>query len=146
MDSTTSFYSQPSYYHMRGAGGMPVFSGSRRMRGGGILGALKSLVLPTLKTIGKKVGKKVLSEGVNFATALATDKLLGRDMEKSAKARGRMAAAKVLTTARDEGLRALTSNTSVRRTAPAVSRKRTRLATSRTPTNKRRRATKKNLF
>ena len=54
-DRTAAFYSGPSYT-FRGAG-FPVYSGSRRQRGGSILGALARNVLPAL-------GKTALSQAI----------------------------------------------------------------------------------
>ena len=47
MDRTAAFYSRPSYV----GAGFPVFAGSRRQRGGSILGALKSMVGPVLSSL-----------------------------------------------------------------------------------------------
>ena len=63
MDRTAAFYAGPSY---RGSG-FPVFSGSRRQRGGSILGAIKSMVMPVLGTI----GKSALKQAVGFAGMLS---------------------------------------------------------------------------
>lgn len=46
MDRTATFYSQPSYVQ-RGAG-LPVYSGSRRQRGGSVLGAVKNFIMPVV--------------------------------------------------------------------------------------------------
>ena len=67
MDRTAHFYSQPSY--AGAGGGFPVFTGSRRQRGGGIFGALARMVAPAIT----KVGKTALrSFGQNIA-GLASD-------------------------------------------------------------------------
>ena len=83
MDRTAAFYSAPSY-HYRGAGGFPVFSGSRRQRGGGILGSLAKMAMPMLKT----VGKAALGQAVGFAKDVATDIAQGRNVRQSLKNRG----------------------------------------------------------
>ena len=81
MDRTSQFYSQPTY--VRG-GIMPVFAGSRRQRGGSVLGALKSFFMPLLRTAGRK--------GTQAALGLATDVLgdvtSGKNIRQSLKRRG----------------------------------------------------------
>ena len=76
MDYTANFYSQPSY---RGGASFPVFSGSRRQRGGGIFGSLGKMFLP----IAKRVGKKLLREGVGLARDVAQDVMSGKDIKES---------------------------------------------------------------
>ena len=83
MDSTASFYSQPSH-DFRG-GGFPVFAGSRRQRGGGIFGTLKSSFAPVAKT----VGKSLLSHGLGLARDVAHDALAGRSIKDSLLDRGK---------------------------------------------------------
>ena len=86
MDRTASFYSRPSYY----GAGFPVFAGSRRMKGGSILGALKGIVTPLLKT----VGKSALRQAVGFASDVADDVISGRNIKDSLKSRGKSHAIK----------------------------------------------------
>ena len=83
MDRTASFYSAPSY-HFRGAGGFPIYSGSRRQRGGGILGSLAKMVLPVLKN----VGKAALGQAAGLAKDVASDVVAGRNLGQSLKQRG----------------------------------------------------------
>ena len=83
MDRTASFYSEPSY-HYRGAGGFPVFSGSRRQRGGGILGSLAKMVMPVLKT----VGKTALGQAAGLARDVVSDVASGRNLGQSLKQQG----------------------------------------------------------
>ena len=80
MDRTVAFYAKPSY----AGAGFPVFSGSRRHRGGGILGSLKSMVAPVMKTI----GKKALSEGMGLVGDIIGDISQGRNLGASLKSRG----------------------------------------------------------
>ena len=82
MDHTAAFYSGPSY-GQRGSG-FPVFAGSRRQRGGSILGALKSLVLPALSNI----GKSALKQAVGLASDVAGDVMSGRQVGQSLKQHG----------------------------------------------------------
>ena len=81
MDRTAHFYAQPSY--VRG-GIMPVFSGSRRQRGGSILGALKSVFMPVLRT----VGRKAVQGALGLATDVIGDVTSGQDFASSIKRRG----------------------------------------------------------
>ena len=80
MDRTAAFYAGPSY---RGAG-FPIFSGSRRQRGGSILGAIKSMVMPVLGTI----GKSALKQAVGFAGDVVGDVTKGRSIRSSLKSHG----------------------------------------------------------
>ncbi len=105
MDRTAAFYSRPSY-HFRG-GGFPVFSGSRRMRGGSILGALKQMIVPTLTSVGKSVGRAALKQAVGFASDVANDALQGRNLKQSLKARGKQRALNVARTAKTRGFNAM---------------------------------------
>ncbi len=125
MDRTAAFYSQPSY-HFRGSG-FPVFSGSRRMRGGSILGALKQMIVPTLASVGKSVGRAALKQAVGFASDVANDALQGRNLTQSLKARGKQRAMRVAQTAKKQGLNAMrtamgsTSQPSRKRRKPPIS-------------------------
>lgn len=83
MDRTASFYSAPSY-HYRGAGGFPVYAGSRRQRGGSILGSLAKMAMPILGNI----GKAALGQAVGFAKDVAGDLVQGRNIRESLKQRG----------------------------------------------------------
>ena len=76
VDPTALFYSQPSY---TGAG-FPVFSGSRRQRGGNIFGSLAKMVLPALKTAGKTFLRRAGREAIGFAGDLAGSALSGRGL------------------------------------------------------------------
>ena len=77
MDRTAEFYSRPSD-SFRG-GSFPVFTGSRRQLGGGILGALKKFFLP----ISKDLGKLALTSGVNLASDIARDTMMGKSFKDS---------------------------------------------------------------
>ena len=81
MDRTASFYAQPSY--TRGAG-LPIYSGSRRQRGGSVLGALKSFFMPLIG----KVAKRGVSSAVNVAKNVALDAITGKNLTQSLKRRG----------------------------------------------------------
>jgi len=72
MDQTATFYSAPSYAS-HGAG-FPVYAGSRRQKGGSLLGAVKGMMLPTIAN----VGKSALKEAVGLAADVASDALSGR--------------------------------------------------------------------
>ena len=81
-------YSGPSYVQ----GGYPVFAGSRRQVGGGILGSIGRLVFPALKKVAvpllKKAGRSLLSIGTN----VAADALSGKNFQDSLQQHGRAAA------------------------------------------------------
>ena len=76
MDRTAQFYSQPTY--SRG-GGLPVFSGSRRQRGGSFFGAIKSIFMPIIEGIAKRGAK----HGMNLATNVGKDIIQGRNFKDS---------------------------------------------------------------
>ena len=83
MDRTAAFYSAPSYQY-RGAGGFPVFSGSRRQRGGSILGSIAKVAMPILGNI----GKAALGQAVGLAKDVAGDLAQGRNIGQSLKQHG----------------------------------------------------------
>ena len=83
MDRTAAFYSAPSYQY-RGAGGFPVFSGSRRQRGGSILGSIAKVAMPILGNI----GKAALGQAVGLAKDVAGDVMQGRNIRHSLKQHG----------------------------------------------------------
>lgn len=82
MDRTAAFYSQPSYVQ-RGLG-LPVYSGSRRQRGGSVLGALKSFVMPVIN----QAKNSAKGEAWRLAKGLAADAFRGRNLTESIKTRG----------------------------------------------------------
>ena len=88
MDRTANFYAQPTY--VRG-GGIPIYSGSRRQRGGNVLGAIKSFFMPLLGM----VARKGASAAVNLAKNVAGDVFRGRNIRSSLKNRGVSAAKSV---------------------------------------------------
>lgn len=75
MDRTEHFYANPTY----AGGSFPVFAGSRRRRGGGVLGILKSLALPVLKG----VARKGASEAFGLAKDVVGDLAAGRNLRSS---------------------------------------------------------------
>ena len=81
MDRTAQFYAQPSY--ARG-GALPVFSGSRRQRGGNVLGAIKSFFMPILGNL----AKRGVSSALGLAKDVAVDAFTGRNIKQSLKTRG----------------------------------------------------------
>ena len=85
MDRTAQFYSQPTY--ARG-GGMPVFAGSRRQRGGGVLGSLKSFFMPILSRLGIRGAKAAM----NVAQNVVGDLVSGKNITASLKQHGLQAA------------------------------------------------------
>ena len=79
MDHTADFYSRPSQEFRGGA--FPVFSGSRRQRGGGFFGSIKNFFMPILK----KLGKNLLSEATGLVGDVTKDTLMFRDPRTSLK-------------------------------------------------------------
>ena len=75
MDRTATFYSGPSYT-FRGAG-LPVYAGSRRQRGGSMLGALKNELLPF-----------AAKQALGLAGDVAMDAIRGRKIVDSLKTHG----------------------------------------------------------
>ena len=78
MDPTARFYSQPSY--VGGGAGFPIFSGSRRQRGGGIFGSLAKMVLPVLKNVGSSILRTAGKEAIGLAHDVAESALSGEGM------------------------------------------------------------------
>ena len=103
MDYTADFYSRPSN-EFRG-GGFPVFSGSRRQRGGGFFGSLKNFFLP----IAKKLGRSLFTQGVGLANDVAFDTMEGKNIKESLKERGKARAVKFGKSAAREGMSALSN-------------------------------------
>lgn len=87
MDRTAAFYSQPSYVQ-RGGGGLPVYSGSRRQRGGSVLGAIKSFIMPFLGNVKQKAIQRAKQEAWGLAKGVALDAFHGRNIANSLKRRG----------------------------------------------------------
>ena len=86
MDRTATFYSQPTY-GQRG-GGLPIYSGSRRQRGGSILGALKSFIMPFLGNAKRNVIRHAKSQVWNLAKNVTQDVIRGRNVGQALKRRG----------------------------------------------------------
>ena len=86
MDRTAHFYSQPTYVQ-RGAG-LPVYSGSRRQRGGSILGALKGFIMPFLGGVKNRALKRAKSEAFGLVKDVALDAMSGKNVGQSLKTRG----------------------------------------------------------
>lgn len=81
MDRTANFYSQPTYVQR---GGLPIYSGSRRQRGGNVLGALKNFFMPILGS----AAKRGLKSAVGLAKDVVTDAFAGKNIGQSFKNRG----------------------------------------------------------
>ena len=80
MDRTAKFYAYPSYV----GGGLPIYSGSRRQRGGSVLGAIKRFFMPILG----KLAKRGAVSALDFAKGVATDAFTGKNIKESLKTRG----------------------------------------------------------
>lgn len=86
MDPTVEFYSRPS--HSYRGGSFPVFTGSRRQRGGSVFGALKKFFMPVTKMI----GPALLSHGASLARDIAQDVMSGKNIKSALMNRGKAAA------------------------------------------------------
>ena len=84
MDYTASFYSKPSYI-----GGGIVFSGARRQKGGNILGSLKTIVLPVLKSVGRKFSRIASKQALGLASGIVADAIAGKNVKQSLINRGK---------------------------------------------------------
>lgn len=130
MDRSAAFYSQPSYV----GAGFPVFSGSRRQRGGSIFGAIARAVMPALKSVGKRALKTLGREGLGFASDVMKDVVSGKNVSNSLKDRGSARVKNVALKGVQGMQRALTPGVS------KPSRKRTNTPQKQPPTKKRRRS------
>ena len=87
MDRTAAFYSQPTYVQ-RGGGALPIYAGSRRQRGGSLLGALKSLAMPFVNTIKQNAIRHAKQQAFGLAKDMAFDAFRGRNLGDSLKRHG----------------------------------------------------------
>ena len=85
MDRTSVFYSRPSY--VGGAGS--IYAGSRRQRGGSVLGALKSVVTPVLSGVGQSLKKNAMNNAFGLATDVVGDMFSGKNLQSSLIHRGK---------------------------------------------------------
>ena len=102
MDQTAVFYSAPSYRY--GGGAMPVFSGSRRQRGGSIFGAFKRLFMPIITSLGRKLAKQGAKQAVGLAGDVARDAFMFKDVKQSLASNAKKRALDLGKYAVDEGL------------------------------------------
>lgn len=75
MDRTAKFYASPSY----SGGAFPVFAGSRRRRGGSILGAIRNFAMPMIRGLARKGATQALG----LAKDVASDVVSGRNFKSS---------------------------------------------------------------
>lgn len=87
MDRTAAFYASPTYIQ-RGSGAIPIFSGSRRQRGGSILGAMKNFFMPLLQGVKNVAVRRAKSAALGLAKNVAQDVMSGRNLGSSLKTRG----------------------------------------------------------
>ena len=152
MDRTAAFYSAPSYRY--GGGAMPVFSGSRRQRGGSIFGAFKRLFMPIITSLGKKLAKKGAQQAVGLAGDVVKDAFMFKDIKQSLANNGKKRAFDFGKYAAEEGLAGLQNmigsgkrrrksrrrpRTNLRKRKPSVKRRKSK-------PRKRRRTVNKALF
>ena len=153
MDRTAAFYSAPSYRY--GGGAMPVFSGSRRQRGGSIFGAFKRLFMPIITSLGKRLAKRGAQEAVGLAGDVVKDAFMFKDVKQSLANNAKKRAFDFGKYAADEGLAGLQNmigSGKRRRKSRPKSRRRTNLRKRKLSTKRRkskprkRRRTVKALF
>ena len=104
MDRTTAFYSNPSYIH---GGSLPIFSGSRRQRGGSIFGALKRFFMPIVTAFGKKIVRQGAKQAVGLAKDVVQDAMMSKNIPDSLKRHGKKRALDLTRYAAVEGLDSL---------------------------------------
>ena len=142
MDRTAEFYSRPTYA-FRGAG-FPVYSGSRRQRGGSVLGSLKKFIVP----FGKNLLKTGASQALGLAADVANDVMRGRSLKSSLIQHGKARAKNLGKAALAQGIQSVRGMVN-NGTSPALRKRRNRSKPApRRPTKKRRttKRTTKSLF
>ena len=132
MDRTASFYAQPSY-----GGGFPVFSGSRRQRGGGIFGALARMALPFAKRVGSSILKRGARQAIGLAQDVVSDVAAGKNVAQSIRSHGKSRLKQFGRRVLASGAHELSKFAS---TAPKASRKRKAPRKKAPPAKKRRQA------
>lgn len=130
MDRTSTFYSQPSYV----GGGFPVFSGSRRQRGGNIFGALSRAVLPMLKIFGRRAFGHVAKKALGLGQNVLFDTMRGVNPRQSLIKHGKQAAREVFS----DGSKFVLNTAMSKVPGPAPSRKRAASKQKTVPAKKRR--------
>lgn len=125
MDRTSNFYANPTY----GGGGFPVFVGSRRRRGGGVLGILKGLAMPMLR--------KGATQAFGMAKDVAGDMMAGRSLKSSLMKHGMRRAKRLGSDVLQTAMGSFGNRS--RQSAPAAKRRRTQ----RRPVSKARQTTKR---
>jgi len=83
---------------------MPIFSGSRRQRGGSIFGSLKRFFMPIIYGLGKKVAKQGARQAIGLAKDVVGDAFMFRNVNDSVKRHGKRRALNLTRYAADEGL------------------------------------------
>lgn len=104
--SSSTFYASPSYMN---GGAFTVYSGSRRQKGGGFLGSLRSIMAPVGRNLVKGVqniarnktvqdlAKTVARKGTEALANVAVDALQGRNIREAFSDRSKRAALEALT-------------------------------------------------
>ena len=87
-------YPIPHYPHR---GGMIVFEGSRRQRGGNLFSTIQRVLMPKLKSIGKDVAKRGIKVGVNTLKEKLTQKDNSASMKDILKRQTAQAMGKAMT-------------------------------------------------
>ena len=121
MHRTATFYAQPTYN--QNGGGLPVYSGSRRQRGGSVLGAIKAFIMPFLSGVKNRVIQQAKAEGTKFAKGVAKDAVQGKNIIQSAKTRAIHGVKQLGKNVAHDTTRALTGTTSRKRKPAGQKRK-----------------------
>ena len=119
----SQFYSHPSYVRT-GAGAFPIFSGSRRHRGGSVFGVVKRFFMPAIEKGKATIAPSAMKEGVGFAKDMVGSFFRGRNLSKAASAHGKKRAMNVARNVTNVGLNALDS--SIDRLSQRLRRKKAR--------------------
>ena len=88
------FKSYEQYYMNQAGHGMNYYIGRPHQRGRNFASVLRGLgrvVLPLIKSSGKKIGKKLLNEGINTGVQLVQDIASGKNVKSAVKRRTKQA-------------------------------------------------------
>lgn len=103
MDRTATYYSGPTFRYAGRGGALGIYSGSRRQRGGNILGTLARTVLPIFGEAGKKILRRGAHKALDVTQNVAKDAIQGKNALNSFKTRATTGLKKLSRFAIDEG-------------------------------------------
>ena len=104
MDNTAQYYSGPSDRFVGGSLPYTVYSGSRRLRGGGIFGALGRLLGPAVKSFGRKILKQGAQAALDMTQNVVNDVASGKNLGESLKTHGKRGLQRMGKYALNEGM------------------------------------------